>query len=106
MRQEITSTSFVDIDGNPEGGTTYGAGICISFQNGPLGRDGGREEPNGAFVEGVIEAAIHRLDFYQGTKFNCAENQKALDCLHEALEALDSRTRDREEREVEGTHKI
>ena len=41
-----------------------GVGIDIKMQNGPLmGTD---NAPNGAFVEDIIEGAIHRLEFYQG----------------------------------------
>jgi hypothetical protein len=89
----------------PAGGCTYGPGLCISWQNGPLGRDPNRKPPNGCFVEAVIQAAIGRLEFYQSTPFRCPENQVALDHLHRALGALEARTADREARNVEGTHK-
>ena len=64
----------------------------------------GRREPNGAFVESVIAAAIDRLEFYQGTKFRCRENALAITKLEEALHWCQHRTRDREARDVEGTH--
>ena len=107
MRQKITETHEVDANGNPTGGSTVGTGIGIEWQSGPLGRGTERQEPNGAFVEGVIQAAIGRLNFYQtanGGKFKCRQNALAITKLEEALHWLDDRTREREERTVEGTH--
>ncbi len=104
MRQEIKAINEVDGDGNPAGGTVHGVGLAIKWQKGPLGRGAERLEPNGAFVEGVIMAALQRLQHYQGSKFACAENDKAIAGLSAALEALDSRTAKREARGVEGTH--
>ncbi len=107
MRQAINAMHNCDGNGNPAGGATTGVGISIDWQNGPLGRDGDRLAPNGAFVEGVIAAAIDRMRFYQkasGGKFACRENALALTKLEEALMWLDERTRAREERQVEGTH--
>jgi len=107
MKQQITETHEIDMIGNPAGGATTSNGIAITWQNGPLGRGAEREEPNGAFVEGVLQAAIGRLQFYQtasGGKFACRENALALTKLEEALMWLDKRTADREARRVEGTH--
>lgn len=104
MRQKISETHETDENGNPTGGATTATGISISWQNGPLGRRADRKEPNGAFVEGVIQAAIGRLQFYQRSKFSCRENAIALTHLETALLWLQKRTADREEREVEGTH--
>ena len=75
-----------------------------NWQEGPLGRGEGRKDPNGAFVEGVIQAAIGRLKYYQDSKFKSVFNVQALGYLDMALASLQSRTRDRETREVEGTH--
>lgn len=104
MKQKLSENHQSDVDGNPAGGTTYGIGIDIEWQNGPLGRDLDRKEPNGAFVEGVVQAAIGRLQFYQSSKFACRENAIALTHLETALLWLGKRTADREERAVEGTH--
>lgn len=106
MKQIITENHVSDENGNPAGGKTTGIGIEINWQNGPLGRDGDRKEPNGAFVEGVIQAALGRLECYQKSKFNCRENALAITKLEEALHWLQSRTAKREERKVEGTHSI
>ncbi len=106
MRQNIYSIHNCDPEGNPAGGETEGTGIKIRWQRGPLGRDEGRQEPNGAFVEGVIAAAIDRLQHYQASKFQCNENGRAIMHLERALEELDNRTADREARSVEGTHQV
>ena len=104
MKQAIVSTHFDDADGNPAGGTTFGPGLCIGWQHGPLGRGDKRREPNGCFVETVIVAAIDRLGHYQRSRFNCGENAEAIEHLGRALDALESRTARREEQQVEGTH--
>lgn len=89
----------------PAGGRTTGLGIDIRWQDGPLQVDGERREPNGAFVEGVIEAAIDRLEFYQQSEFACRENALAITSLQQALHWCWHRTADREARGVEGTHR-
>ena len=105
MRQEFThQTHNVDAEGNPAGGHTGAAGLSIWWQDGPLGRGVDRKEPNGTFVETVIQAAIERLEFYQAGKFACTENGSALEHLARALGVLEERTKDRERRAVEGTH--
>lgn len=104
MQQEIEQEHETDANGNPAGGTTSGLGIGITWQKGPLGRGPNRVPPNGAFVEGVILAAIGRLEYYQNGKFHCRENALAITKLQEALHWLNHRTIDRERRAVEGTH--
>jgi hypothetical protein len=107
MKQKINERHEIDAVGNLSGGETTATGIDIRWQKGPLGRGADRKEPNGAFVEGVIQAAIGRLQFYQTAmdrKFACRENAIALTKLEEALMWLEKRTADREAREVEGTH--
>lgn len=104
MRSTITHTHFNDASGNPAGGTSFGNGFAIGWQNGPLGRGDGRSAPNGAFVEDVIEAAADRIRYYQDSKFACEHNANALKHLESALNELHLRTADREAREVEGTH--
>lgn len=95
-----------DENGNPAGGEVRGVGLSIDWQNGPLGRDGDRIEPNGAFVETVIAAAKQRLEYYQASKFKCKENAEAIHHLSEALRWLNDRTAKREARKVEGTHEV
>lgn len=100
----ISEQHRLDEDGNPAGGATTGVGILIDWQNGPLGRGANRKAPNGAFVEGVVQAAIGRLQHYQASKFACRENAIALTHLETALLWLEKRTADREARETEGTY--
>jgi len=104
MRQGHFEEHWNDQDANPAGGVSTGKGFTISWQNGPLGRGENRREPNGAFVEDVIQAVIGRIEFYQRSRFNSADNAEALEHLHAAATALDRRTKDRERRAVEGTH--
>ncbi len=112
MNQQIVETHDVDKNGNPTGGYSTGVGIDIRWQNGPL-----RElaavagEPpteiarqNGAFIEGVINAALGRLEFYQKSKFRCRENAMAIASLEIASMWLHKRTADREVQGIEGTH--
>lgn len=104
MYQYVTENHRSDEHDRPAGGETHGLGIDIVWQNGPLNVDGVRREPNGAFVEGVIEAALGRLEFYQRSEFRCRENALAITKLEEALHWCRHRTADRERRGVEGTH--
>ena len=101
--------NWTDPNGNPAGGRVVGTGLDISWQDGPLGRNTERQEPNGAFVETVISAAKKRIEFYQTAsngKFACRENVLAITTLEEALMWLEKRTKDREARLVEGTHAV
>lgn len=114
MEQICERANYVDPDQNPAGGFVKGVGLDIQWQDGPLGRGAERKEPNGAFVETVIRAALQRIQFYQnglsdgkpsGTgKFACRENAIAITKLEEALLWLNSRTQRREAQAVEGTH--
>lgn len=94
-----------DENGNPAGGFVKGVGMEINWQNGPLGRGKERKEPNGAFVETVIDAVLKRIEFYQSSKFSCRENAIAATKLEEALMWLNRRTQRRENAGTEGTHK-
>ncbi len=105
--QTLTYENWLDANGNPAGGVASATGLCISWQNGPLGRGDERKEPNGAFMETVIDALIERLWFYQNAsngKFTCTENADAIVHLRDAYRALRKRTAQRESRGVEGTH--
>lgn len=106
MKQRIIGQHFDDDNGNPAGGRTTGTGISIDWQDGPLGRGDERREPNGAFVEGVIQAAVDRLEYYQRSPFSCRENALAITKLQEALHWLQARTEAREAAGIEGTHAV
>ncbi len=103
LSERVISNHFADEGGRPTGGTTFGPGFAIGWQNGPLGREPSRSPQNGAFVEDVIAATISRIEFYQKSPFECEENALALVHLDKALAALKSRTAKREARQVEGT---
>jgi hypothetical protein len=93
-----------DPEGNPAGGATRAEGLVIDWQDGPLKRGAERLEPNGAFVETVLQACLNRLEFFQASKFKCTENAEAIEFIKRALGSLDKRTKRREEQGVEGTH--
>lgn len=96
--------NFQDATGAPDGGYVLGLGLSVVWQRGPLGRGPERKDPNGAFVEHVIVAALSRLRYYQASRFKCAENAEAIEHLLSALRALERRTASREFAGVEGTH--
>ena len=104
MRQGILSHHKNDSDGNPTGGMSSTVGCKIDWQDGPLGRGDDRIEPNGAFVEDIIDIARDRIQHYQNSHFKCRENAIAITKLEEAMQWLNWRTADREARGVEGTH--
>jgi len=104
--QPVSFRNDVDENGNPAGGYASGNGFSITWQNGPLGRGEDSKEPNGAFVEDVMEICAERIRFYQKGKFMCRENAIALTRLETAILWLKKRTRDREARGVEGTHEL
>jgi len=106
MLADYKAENWTDPDKNPTGGAVHGVGLEIKWQEGPLGRGTERKEPNGAFVETVIDACRQRIQFYQDSKFKCRENAIAITKLEEALMWLNKRTTDREKRQVEGEHKI
>lgn len=106
MLAKFEAENHSDVHGKPSGGIVRGVGLSIDWQNGPLGRGNDRQEPNGAFVETVIAAVKHRIQYYQESGFACQENAMAIVKLEEALMWLNKRTQDREARQVEGTYHV
>ena len=104
--QKLEIQNKLDEHGIPTGGFVRGIGISISWQEGPLGRDGERKEQTGAYVEDVLTACLDRLKYYQNTRFSCPENVLAVSGLEDAIKWLKKRTEDREKRLVEGTHQF
>lgn len=102
--QRFEAKNILDDEGRPAGGFVHGVGLTIDWQNGPLGRDGDRLTPNGAFVETVLRAALQRIEHYNSGQFRCRENSLAATHIEEALHWLESRTARRERAGVEGTH--
>lgn len=92
-------------NGAPDGGVSFGIGFCISWQKGPLGKEGTpeRKPPNGAFVETVLAAVIDRICYYQQSPFACPENAEALAHLQHAAVCLNNRTKRRVAAGTEGT---
>jgi hypothetical protein len=72
------------------------------FQKGPVKEN----EINGIFIEDLLTICQHRLECFQAGDFACRENEKALAKIQEALFWLDSRTKKRQQRGVEGTSKL
>lgn len=99
----LISHHYLDANEMPEGGVSFGPGFAISWQRGPLGSGIDRIPQNGAFVETLIEAVIDRIEFYQRTQFESEYNAAALAHLYQAVDALNARTKSREDRGVEGT---
>lgn len=104
MKVGFKADNFVNEEGLPAGGFAEGTGFRVNWQDGPLGRDGDRIKPNGAFVEDVIAAVLQRIEHYQSGQFRCRENALAITKLEEALHWLNSRTQRREAQGVEGTY--
>ena len=109
MLQKFSSSNLTDMYDLPAGGMVDGLGLSIQWQNGPRGIDdyGELGPPNGAFVETVIAAAKQRIEWYQEVsegKFACDENRQSIIYLNKVLGLLDQRTKDRQQRGVEGTH--
>jgi hypothetical protein len=102
--QILIASNRLDEYGNPSGGYARSEGLDIRWQEGPLGRGTYRKEPNGAFVETVLRAALQRIEFYNEGQFRCRENSLAITKIEEALMWLNARTNRREKSGVEGTH--
>lgn len=74
----------------------------VEFQEGPIKECG----VNGVMNEDLIAMVICRLEHFQKSDFACRENALAITKLEEALLWLRKRTMGRENRGVEGTHKV
>lgn len=99
MLQAYEHQNLTTPDGDPAGGYVKGVGLSIEWQNGPLGSG---QEPNGAFLETVVDACIKRLEHHQSGPFYRDENQRALSRLRDALFWLTVRAQSREERGIQG----
>lgn len=72
--------------------------LTILFQNGPIAEN----EVNGITQEALLAIVADRLESFQAGPFACPENRNALAHVHDALTWLQSRTKARMERGVEG----
>lgn len=74
----------------------------VHFQEGPIKEAG----VNGVCNEDLIAMVITRLEHFNQSEFRCRENSMAITKLEEALLWLRKRTMGREQKGIEGTHKI
>lgn len=120
INPNIQATNVLDGE-NPTGGDvtlhvtklgdTEFPAMYIAWQDGPRGEtdvDGNLvlADPNGAFVEDVLWAALQRLEFFNEGKFRCRENSLAITKIEEALFILKDRQLSRSDRGVEGKHEV
>lgn len=85
-------------DGSPAHIVSKDGFINIKFQLGPIKEVG----VNGTQIDSVIDVVINRLEGFQKGPFECMENLNAITHLMEAKNALQSRTKKREDQGVEG----
>jgi hypothetical protein len=107
INPHFVATNEMDADDNPTGGEVRSQGVIIDWQNGPRGQaDGSLAEPNGAFVEDIIYAAMQRLAFFEQSKYSHPANVDAISHLRGALDALESRSTERAESGKLGKHEV
>lgn len=102
-------------DGTPDGGSA----VCLvpsgdvqlevlrlRWQQGALvDPDTKQERPaNGVFLATVARVVVDRLEYYQSTKFACAENAEALEHFRKGLALLEKRANRRSGEGTLGTH--
>ncbi len=73
-------------------------GLVVLFQNGPINEHG----VNGVTQEALLAIVADRLASFQDGPFACPENRNALAHVQDALTWLQSRTKARMDRGVEG----
>ncbi len=92
-----------DAQTNPEHADGESQTECVLlFQNGTVPEVG----VNGITPEILIDVLIDRFEGFQSGQFACTENEKALEGLRQAKDAIQSRTNNRVQRKVEGTHQV
>ena len=74
--------------------------LFVRFQNGPIKEVG----VNGVTQEALLAIAIDRLKSFQAGPFASEYNERALHYCRLALNEMQTRTRERMARGVEGTH--
>lgn len=118
VNPNIGATNELDENENPTGGsvdlhvTKHGddefPALIINWQDGARGEQGkdGPDDPNGAFVEDVLWAALQRLEFFNESKYRDRANSLAITHIEQALQALKDRQLERSHRDVEGKHDV
>ena len=91
---EIAGGVFVSVD-------TAADTILFKFQNGPIKENG----KNGCQIDTAVEV-IRQMLWGLNDMYPCTANEDALWHLDGALKAMESRTKDREARNVEGTNAV
>lgn len=94
---ENPSVDYVDSKDDPR------TNLVVLFQNGPIGEVGGL---NGVTGEVLLAIVKDRLEAFQRGPYACDDNAVALAAVDNAMYALQTRTRNRIARGVEGTHKV
>lgn len=104
----VTARNYFDDQGNPAGGYAHGVGFCVSWQDGPRGKqpDGSLAPANGAFVEDLLVAVAQRLAFFQSTQYAHEANAEAMRLVNTAIETLAERARERANRGVLGQNAV
>lgn len=74
--------------------------VNLGFQNGAVKENG----VNGITSEALLAILIHRTE-QLNNRFSCIENEEAIKHLKKALNAFESRTKERQKRGVEGLEK-
>ena len=74
----------------------------VEFQNGPIKEFG----VNGCHQEDLLAIVIDRLESFQAGDFACDDNHAALVDLKSAMKHLNRRTKQRQDRGVEGTNEV
>lgn len=72
----------------------------LNFQNGPINEHG----VNGVTQEALLAIVADRLESFQAGPFACTENARALDSVRDAMLWLQSRTKARMARGIEGSN--
>ena len=75
--------------------------VDVSFQNGPVKKHG----VNGVTSEALLATLIHRTKVLD-SNFPCDENKRAITYMENALALFEQRTKDRQQRGVEGFNKV
>lgn len=119
----LQAVNLLDTNENPTGGDVYlhvtkngdseFPALVINWQDGPRGTDATNPDgspvladPNGAFVEDVLWAALQRLEFFNESKYRDRANSIAITHIEQALQALKDRQLERSYRNVEGKHEV
>ena len=73
----------------------------VEFQHGPVPLNG----PNGLTNEALLAILIHRTE-HLDSQFPCVQNRMAIRAMRDALELFETRTKERQQRNVEGQNVV